>query len=55
MVEPDNEIRFHSDFLEDLVSLEVEGFNNIIHNQRKSYRGKIEEEVKSCMKDLIDN
>ena len=30
MVEPDNETSFHSDFLDDSVSLEAEGFNNII-------------------------
>ena len=40
MVEPDNEIRFLSHFLDDLVSLEAEGFNNIIHNQTNSYGGK---------------
>ena len=29
MVEPENEIRFLSDFLDDQVFLEAEGFNNI--------------------------
>ena len=29
MVEPENEIRFLSDFLDDQIFLEAEGFNNI--------------------------
>ena len=38
MDELGNEISFLSDFSEDLVSLEAEGFNQ--HNQRSSYVGK---------------
>ena len=53
MVEPDNEISFISDFLDDSVSLEAEGFNNII--KEILTEEKIEEEVKSCMNDGIDN
>ena len=53
MVEPDNEISFLSDFLDDSVSLEAEGFNNII--KEILTEEKIEEEVKSCMNDVIDN
>ena len=53
MVEADNEISFLSDFLDDPVSLEAEGFNNTIKEILPEE--KIEEEVKSCMKDLIDN
>ena len=30
MVQPENEIRFLSDFLDDQVFLEAEGFNNIV-------------------------
>ena len=53
MVEPDNEISFLSDFLDDSVSLEAEGFNNII--KEILTEEKIEEEVKSWMNDVIDN
>ena len=53
IVEPDNEIIFLSDFLDDSVSLEAEGFNNII--KEILTEEKIEEEVKSCMNDVIDN
>ena len=53
MVEPDNEISFLSDFLDDSVSLEAEEFNNII--KEILTEEKIEEEVKSCMNDVIDN
>ena len=53
MVEPDNEISFLSDFFDDSVSLEAEGFNNII--KEILMEEKIEEEVKSCMNDVIDN
>ena len=53
IVEPDNEISFLSDFLDDSVSLEAEGFNNII--KEILTEEKIEEEVKSCMNDVIDN
>ena len=45
MAEPDNEISFLSDFLNDSVSLEAEGFNNII--KEILTEEKIEEEVKS--------
>ena len=53
IVELDNEISFLSDFPDNPVSLEVQGFNNII--EEILMEEKIEEEVKSCMKDLIDN
>ena len=53
MVELDNKIRFLSDFPDDTVSLEAEGFNNII--KKMFTEEKIEEEVRSCMKDLINN
>ena len=53
IVEPDNEISFLSDFLDDSVSLEAEGFNNII--KEILTQDKIEEEVKSGMNDVIDN
>ena len=53
MVEPDNEISFLSDFLDDSVSLEAEGSNNII--KEILTEEKIEEEVKSWMNDIIDN
>ena len=53
MVEADNEISFLSDFLDDSVSLEAEEFNNII--KEILTEEKIEEEVKSCMNDVIDN
>ena len=53
MVEPGNEISFLSDFLDDSVSLEAEGFNNII--KEILTQDKIEEEVKSGMNDVIDN
>ena len=54
MVEPDNEISFFSDFLGDSGSLEAEEFNNIIKEILPEEKIE-EEEVKSCMKDLIDN
>ena len=53
MVELDNKISFLSDFPDDPVSLETEGFNYII--KEILTEKKTEEEVKSCMKDLIDN
>ena len=53
MVELDNEISFLSDFPDNPVSLEVEGFNNII--KEILTEEKIEEKVKSCMTYLIDN
>ena len=53
MIEADNEISFLSDFFDDPVSLEVEGFNNT--TKEILTEEKIEEEVKSCMKDVIDN
>ena len=53
MVELDNKISFPSDFPDDPVSLETEGFNYII--KEILTEKKTEEEVKSCMKDLIDN
>ena len=53
IVELDNEISFLSDFPDDPVLLEAEGFNNVI--EEILMEEKIEEEVKSCMKDLIDN
>ena len=53
MVEPDNQISFLSDFLDDPVSLEVEGFNNII--KEILTEKKIEKGVKSCMNDVLDN
>ena len=53
MVELDNEISFLSNFLDDPFSLEAEGFDNII--KEIITKEKIEEEVKSWMKDLIDN
>ena len=49
----DNEVSFLSNFPDDPVSLEAEGFNNII--KEILTEKKIEEEVKSNMKDLIDN
>ena len=53
MVELDNEIVFLSDFPDDLVSLEAEGFNNIV--KEILTEEKFEEEVKFCMKDIIVN
>ena len=52
MVELDNEISFLSDFPDDPVSLEAEGFNNIT---KETLTEEKMEEVKSCTKDLIDN
>ena len=52
MVELDYEISFLSDFFDGPVSLEAERFSNII--KKILTEEKIEEEVKSCMKDLID-
>ena len=53
MVELENEISFLSDFPDDPVSLEAEGFNYIIKEMLTEK--KTEEEVKSCVTDLIDN
>ena len=53
MVELDNETSFLSVFPDDPISLEAEVFNNII--KEILTEEKLEEEVKSCMKDLIDN
>ena len=53
MVKPDNEVSFLSNFPDDPVFLEAEGFNNII--KEILAEKKIKEEVKSNMKDLIDN
>ena len=53
MVELDIKISFVSDLPDNPVSLETDGFNYIIKSILTVK--KIEEEVKSCMKDLIDN
>ena len=53
MVEVDKEISFLPEIPDDPVSLEAEGFNNII--KEILAKKKLEEEVKSSMKDLIDN
>ena len=53
MVELDSEISFLSDFPDDTVSSEAEGFNNII--TENFTEEKTEEDFKSCMKGLITN
>ena len=53
MVELVSEISFLSDFPDDTVSSEAEGFNNII--TENFTEEKTEEDFKSCMKGLINN